>query len=321
MGVTPTVFVDLQALHSASGDHTGAFTAAAVKGPHMALPIVTREMIAESLKKVNPRSAGGPTGWTFRLIKDMWLDGGDTFQNAVLKIVLTLCGGIRGGWRNADGSETLFSVIARTSRLIALPKKDGKPRPISIGDVFIRLAARCLVSATDTAALLLPGQFGVGSPGGVEPLIHLLRARRPNFLVLKLDVLNAFHEVERGAIINEAARVPGAVSIRHVGIRHAVGVARQDERLHDAAHREPAWRAAGLPVVALPLLARVAQRAGQTRGGAAAACCGWDGACPARRGRGGAKPGRREVLPPHGPGQRLCICVPRRHVRNLPHGG
>jgi hypothetical protein len=206
MGVTPTVFVDLQALHSASGDHTGAFTAAAVKGPHMALPIVTREMIAESLKKVNPRSAGGPTGWTFRLIKDLWLDGGDTFQNAVLKIVLTLCGGIRGGWRNADGSETLFSVIARTSRLIALPKKDGKPRPISIGDVFIRLAARCLVSATDTAALLLPGQFGVGSPGGVEPLIHLLRALLPNFLVLKLDVINAFNEVERGAIINEVRR-------------------------------------------------------------------------------------------------------------------
>jgi Reverse transcriptase (RNA-dependent DNA polymerase) len=45
----------------------------------------------------------------------------------------------------------------------------------------------------------------VGSKGGVEPLVHALRAQRllTEFKILKLDFVNAFNEVERGAVIDE----------------------------------------------------------------------------------------------------------------------
>jgi hypothetical protein len=43
----------------------------------------------------------------------------------------------------------------------------------------------------------------VGSKGGVEPLVHALRALLTEFKILKLDFVNAFNEVERGAVIDE----------------------------------------------------------------------------------------------------------------------
>ena len=60
-----------------------------------------------------------------------------------------------------------------------------------------------LAGTTRINAALLPGQFGVGSQGGVEPPIHLQRylARDLNFT--KVDYKNAFNSVDISAVINE----------------------------------------------------------------------------------------------------------------------
>ena len=71
------------------------------------------------------------------------------------------------------GGESAFSYLSRACRLAALPKPDGSPRPIAVGDAFYRIAARCLLKLIGPERInnaLLPGQFGVvGSKGGVEP--------------------------------------------------------------------------------------------------------------------------------------------------------
>jgi hypothetical protein len=40
------------------------------------------------------------------------------------------------------GGESAFSYLSRACRLAALPKPDGSPRPIAVGDAFYRIAAQ-----------------------------------------------------------------------------------------------------------------------------------------------------------------------------------
>jgi hypothetical protein len=128
-----------------------------------------------------------------------------------VRLVNAIAGGCsedRGVLPGADGSESLFSSIARTSRLILLPKPDGptSARPIGIGEALYRVAARALLVLTGAArinAALRPGQFGVGSPGGVEPAIHLQRYLAGRLNYVKVDYKNAFNSVDVNAVINE----------------------------------------------------------------------------------------------------------------------
>jgi hypothetical protein len=161
------------------------------------------------LGDLNLRSAAGPTGWTYRLIREFWdLGDRDDFKHATLKIAGLIAQGAVGlGDPDGErGGESAFSYLSRACRLAALPKPDGSPRPIAVGDAFYRFAARCLLKLIGPERInnaLLPGQFGVGSKGGVEPLVHALRALLTEFKILKLDFVNSFNEVERGAVIDE----------------------------------------------------------------------------------------------------------------------
>ena len=51
-----------------------------------------------------------------------------------------------------------------------------------------------------------PVQFGVGLPGGLEVVVHSLRAWlevEPSFGVLQLDLQNAFNSVSRATVLSE----------------------------------------------------------------------------------------------------------------------
>ncbi len=157
------------------------------------------------LGDLNLRSAAGPTGWTYRLIREVRdLGDRDDFKHATLTIVGLIAQGAvgqpLGDPDGKRGGESAFRYLSRACRLAALPKPDGSPRPIAVGDAFYRIAARCLLKLIGPERInnaLLPGQFGVGSRGGVEPLVHALRALLTEFKILKLDFVNAFNEVER----------------------------------------------------------------------------------------------------------------------------
>ncbi len=62
--------------------------------------------------------------------------------------------------------------------------------------------------------------------------MHALRALLTEFKILKLDFVNAFNEVGRGAVIDEVrATFPELFTVRHVGVRYALGPARHDGHL------------------------------------------------------------------------------------------
>ena len=102
--------------------------------------------------------------------------------------------------------------------LTALNKsKPGCPfdvRPIAVGEVLRRLVGKCLCAAVKVRAqqFFHPFQFGVACPLGAEQMIHGLRDcieqhwLENDFVVLKVDLKNAFNMVSRQAVLNECGK-------------------------------------------------------------------------------------------------------------------
>eukprot|EP00731_Ephydatia_muelleri_P032933 Em0024g477a len=101
--------------------------------------------------------------------------------------------------------------------LTALVKgKPGLPpdiRPIAVGEALRRLTGKCLCAVLKSKAseFFAPFQFGVACPAGAEKGIHGLRHcieehwEEENFVVLKIDMCNAFNLVSRQALLDECA--------------------------------------------------------------------------------------------------------------------
>ena len=77
--------------------------------------------------------------------------------------------------------------------LIALGKKDGGVRPITVGCTLRRPASKCVCNTVKQAmaALLAPHQLGFGIPLGAEAAVHATRVYLQDMpdhhLLLKLD--------------------------------------------------------------------------------------------------------------------------------------
>ena len=155
----------------------------------------------DNLDLVIRRAANGsgpsPSGWTGELVKVL-LDDNDCMRG--LAALLT---DIRNGALDARAKNYLLG-----SRLLAHPKGQDKVRPIAIGSLFYKLAALHLIvpMGEELAAILQPcSQFGVGVPGGVEIVGHLLQELllRPGNCGFAADFRNAFNEVDRAHLLSE----------------------------------------------------------------------------------------------------------------------
>ena len=107
-----------------------------------------------------------------------------------------------------------------TSNLIPLKKKDGGIRPIAVGDTIRRLIGKVLLSHPDVKAeicTLQPRQCGVGVPYAAE-LIGMGTQRvaevfstdcdpsSPDFVVMQVDVRNAFNTLDRSAMLTQCLK-------------------------------------------------------------------------------------------------------------------
>ena len=100
------------------------------------------------------------------------------------------------------------------SRLLALRKPNGKLRPVAIGSVLRRLAARaaCAVLKDSMAGAVGPHQYGVGRRAGCE-LVHkcvcALVDEDPTRVVMAFDACNAFGSMPRQRVVQGVAdRLP-----------------------------------------------------------------------------------------------------------------
>jgi hypothetical protein len=77
----------------------------------------------------------------------------------------------------APGQPMLYS-----SRLTALLKPDGGYRPIAVGELIYRLCTKAILRHIFRPDFLLAFQFGVGTKGGVEPVIRAAQRALDNSL-------------------------------------------------------------------------------------------------------------------------------------------
>ena len=94
-------------------------------------------------------------------------------------------------------------------------RPDSSPdvRPIAVGEALRRLVGKCLclVIKSKLADFFDPLQFGVACSSGAEKVIHGLRncmdkhRNTEDFVILKLDMRNAFNVVSHQAVLDECS--------------------------------------------------------------------------------------------------------------------
>ena len=91
----------------------------------------------------------------------------------------------------------------RSCTLVALGKKDGKIRPIAMGESLLKIASAVVLKRFEEPIrqFFAPLQFGVCMPGGVESVAHAVRQEvEDGSVVLTIDAKNAFNTPDRDAI-------------------------------------------------------------------------------------------------------------------------
>ena len=164
---------------------------------------VSKEDVLRALRSFPLGSSGGPDGLTPQHISDL-LAGStdDSLQSALVDLVNVLLAG---------SCSKEINAIVFGGRLIALSKKDGGIRPISVGYTLRRLAAKCANNYVirRRSEVLRPQQLGVGVSGGAEAAVHAARRLAANLsqhhVVVKLDFSNAFNSVRRDLILDSIA--------------------------------------------------------------------------------------------------------------------
>jgi len=123
---------------------------------------VTRENVMKALRSFPLGSAGGPDGLTAQHSTDL-LSGAtnDSFQQALVDFVNLLLAG---------STDKEVRAIVFGGRLLALSKKGGGVRPITVGYTLRRLAAKCANNHVieERGKALQPQQLGVGVASGAE---------------------------------------------------------------------------------------------------------------------------------------------------------
>ena len=110
-------------------------------------------------------SAPGPSGWTPQLLCIA------AEVPECLALLHCLCSEIAAG--TAPVPELFCASV-----LVAIPKKDGKVRPLAIGELVYRVLFKLLLRTNEWGKLLLDYQLGVGSRGSVEPVTPVDRSCR-----------------------------------------------------------------------------------------------------------------------------------------------
>ena len=214
----PAVVKRLQGLHpNAPPIATGGDTALP---DHIDPRISTEEDECEwgklawnAVTSFSPGSAPGPSGLRPGHLKECLgtAGRGSSLQCALGELAQT---GIEHGFAPAARD------VLCAATLIPLRKKDDGVRPIAVGETLRRVVGKCLLNTDCLKAQLLslqPRQCGVGVRGATElvgmGLQRFVEARKDadDWVVLTLDMSNAFNTIHREAILRSCAkRMPAA---------------------------------------------------------------------------------------------------------------
>ena len=166
---------------------------------------VDSNLVRTAIFKFPQGSTGGLDGLTPQHLKDLIRSEGE--PSPLLAAITALINVILRGQVPPAARASFFG-----GRLIALSKKDGGIRPISVGNVLRRLTAKVasLAVAPLAADIFKHVQVGVGVRGGMEGAIHSTRqfveSLSSEEVVVKLDFKNAFNTIRRDVVLEEVSK-------------------------------------------------------------------------------------------------------------------
>lgn len=166
---------------------------------------VLPEAVKAAIQSFPSGSSAGPDGLRPHHLKD--LITGITCEHPLLLAITDLLNIILEGKTPISVRRVLFGAT-----LLALTKKNGGVRPIAVGYLWRRLAAKvaCSYVKEASATLLAPRQLGFGVPGGIEAAVHATRRyvehMKPGHVLAKIDFTNAFNTLRRDCILEAVAK-------------------------------------------------------------------------------------------------------------------
>lgn len=163
-------------------------------------PIDKRSFItAEDLRKMSTEKSPGISGWAAVFIHAA--ASSDKFVEFMCELTSRIYHGI------ASGREYLSAAL-----LIPLAKPNGGVRPIAIGEMFYRIAAKSILHSVALSSATDAMQFGAAGRGGVEPVIYRLQQLCDGDFddgitgVSSLDFSNAFNSLNRFTLASSVYR-------------------------------------------------------------------------------------------------------------------
>ena len=196
--ITPDTIAELNKLHPSPATHQPPCPIS----NNISTAKVNTQGQGTSLEKVVqglPESSSGPSGWTPSMVKLCFKDS-EKFRNflaTVTQLIMADKGVPEKSWLNA-------------SWLLPVRKRKGGIRPVAIPEIFLRIAARYALLHIKPNTLLDNCQYGVGTPGGPEPVIlamnDALRHASGPAGFISLDYQNAFNTISRSCIANAVVK-------------------------------------------------------------------------------------------------------------------
>ena len=158
------------------------------------LQLVDAKVLVQIIRSMSKGSAPGRSGWTPDLLYAL------ITNHECLEGIARVVADIINGRFQGEARRALLGSL-----LTAIPKPNGKFRPIAMGETFYKLA--CLYALRlvrkETADALGPNQYAM-RPGGSEVAVQTITNTlllRPEWGVLSVDMRNAFNSRDRGQIL------------------------------------------------------------------------------------------------------------------------
>ena len=186
-------------------------------------PVMTITDVIKAVFSFPTGSASGPDGLRPQHLKDLVThslsEGSDSFLVSLTEFINLIIQG-----KVPQRARPFFFGATLTG----LSKKDGGVRPIAVGCVLRRLAAKCLCKSVfeEMGSLLFPHQLGFGTALGAEAAVHAARSYLSNLhdghVIIKLDFRNAFNSIRRDLMLHSVlAKAPELLPLAYCSYHHS----------------------------------------------------------------------------------------------------
>lgn len=187
------VIQQLKDLHAYDEEYDGS----TISGKSQTQVVINASTLLSAIKKLPKLSGCGCSGDTI----DVWKAA--VADRELLESLTDFVNEIANG----KGGTTVYRAMT-TSRMIAVPKKDGKPRPIAIGETLRRITTAALLIHVqkEVSEAVGPMQYGVGlKSGGHKAAFATQSLLEMNQELYATDITNAFGSLDRKELLRATA--------------------------------------------------------------------------------------------------------------------